>query len=705
LADRSIRNASTRNIDTAHALISRVCVNDCLFCATADKRNSQDFPDPGQVIEFIDSAHFSGIPHMIFSGLGEPTLDPNFETYLRHAGKLGFTSIRLFTNGYNINYDKAIRWKSLGLSEILLSIHGMQDGHDYVTNRSGAFKQAIAALRIFADLKYSISVNTCLTRKNLDEIKALIDFLKGFPIKIHTLSFPEWCGNVVNNLSEMLDYIQVSELSNNLIDGSDTVTCFDNMPYCLIQIETIERKGIPEAAYLDGSGENIIDPASRKLFHDHCRLKNCPYLNRCSGFEPEYIRIRGWGDIPGKIEHFFSDNGRRMRNAIITNSGNNRSSVKIKLKKKTPSYFHKEMLTVIIRPTNRCNADCAYCSSFNPQKSNGLMDFDTFGQISKKLHDYIGKTGINNVSFLWHGGEPLLAGKDFYSRVWEDISGWREMQVRHLIQTNLLLADKEWFSLFKRFEVGIGTSADPVENIRIFNDGREQYGVWIDKLISAGQSGLDVGLVFTVTAAHLGKVRLLHNFFKNIQMLGRRSIGVKVNPLYFAGKMTAGMADHLALSPDDYGKFLGQLWDIWEADRRPYPLSPFKEWLEPGRLSCEFSGRCHENFLAIDYNGRVFNCARFADSDITFGNILTDDIDGILQHESRLKLYDRQPKLHQKECADCTTWSFCHGGCPYFSRIYKGDVDNATPFCSSYKYLMETGAICNAAPKEIRIEP
>lgn len=697
MADKVAKISKIEKVDTAHVLISRTCVNDCLFCATAVKRQKKQFPDKRDILQFIDKSYAQGIAHLIFSGLGEPTLDPNFETYLERAGKCGFATVRLFTNGHNISDEKASRWKALGLTDVLLSIHGMKTGHDYLVRRSGAFDQAIAALKIFTELNYTVSVNTCLALKNTAEIKPLIAFLKPIPIKIHTLAFPEWCGNVLNNSDEMIDYLQAADIADILPEADDDRTCFDNLPYCLVQKRTIEQRGRRSAAYLDGGGENIVRPISRKQFHHKCREFPCRFLSRCSGFEPEYIKIRGWGNIPDRIKTFLSSQNHKYPTEIKERDTSRAHVAQSLSGSAAPDYYHKDQLTIIIRPTNNCNADCVYCSSYNPRKANGQMAIEMLDEIFHKIHSYIEKTAIENLCLLWHGGEPLLAGKEFYASAWEIPQEWDNVKVKHLIQTNLLLVDQDWLSLFKKYDVGIGTSADPIENIRVYKNGQEQYNDWIDKLLMVSRNGMNVGIVFTATAVHLKQIERLHYFFKNIQLLAGKSIGFKVNPLYAAGKMMADPISNLSLSPQAYGEFLAGLWDLWERDRRPYPLSPFREWLEPGKLSCEFSGKCQENFLAIDQEGNVFNCARFADSNISFGNLLNDDMEDILQHKARLELVKRQTRLQTSDCAGCGIWSICHGGCPYFAEIYEGAIGGRTAFCDSYKYLFKTKPILDSA--------
>jgi len=265
-------------IDSAHALISRRCVNNCLFCATADKRTNREFPARDDIKRFIRKSHQTAVANMIFSGLGEPTLDPSFEDYLEVAGGLGFDTIRVFTNGYALTVEKASRWKKLGLTDVLLSIHGMESGHDASVRRSGAFNDVIRALQIYSQLDFIISINSCLTRKNLKEIRALVDFISTYPVRIHTLTFPEWSGNALKFHEDLVGYEELSAQALSLIPSGDNRTFFDNVPYCLVEMKTVELRGKGTVAYLDGKGESALRPNDSKLFHRYCHNGNCKFM-------------------------------------------------------------------------------------------------------------------------------------------------------------------------------------------------------------------------------------------------------------------------------------------------------------------------------------------------------------------------------------------------------------------------------------------
>ena len=78
-------------------------------------------------------------------------------------------------------------------------------------------------------------------------------------------------------------------------------------------------------------------------------------------------------------------------------------------------------LTVIVKPTHNCNLRCKYC--YVPDSAEqGLMDDITLANTIEKTVKYVGKVdGPDNKNprthFIWHGGEPLLMGINFFQKI------------------------------------------------------------------------------------------------------------------------------------------------------------------------------------------------------------------------------------------------------------------------------------------------
>ena len=65
---------------------------------------------------------------------------------------------------------------------------------------------------------------------------------------------------------------------------------------------------------------------------------------------------------------------------------------------------------VMIIPTLGCPSNCAYC--WGSEENAELMDIDVINQIVKWLANFRDEP----VHFTFHGGEPLLAGYEFYEK-------------------------------------------------------------------------------------------------------------------------------------------------------------------------------------------------------------------------------------------------------------------------------------------------
>ncbi|MDM7912935.1 MAG: radical SAM protein, partial [Methanotrichaceae archaeon] len=72
--------------------------------------------------------------------------------------------------------------------------------------------------------------------------------------------------------------------------------------------------------------------------------------------------------------------------------------------------LQKKPFHVMIIPTLGCPSKCAYC--WSSEEGSPIMGIDTIEEIIEWL-----KTFRNDpVTFTFHGGEPLLAGADFYRK-------------------------------------------------------------------------------------------------------------------------------------------------------------------------------------------------------------------------------------------------------------------------------------------------
>ncbi len=125
---------------------------------------------------------------------------------------------------------------------------------------------------------------------------------------------------------------------------------------------------------------------------------------------------------------------------------------------------------LVIQPTALCNLDCSYC--YVPDRQNSArLPFDLLEKLLLAVRSSSLARDQRELKILWHAGEPLAAGIDYFRQAFE-LTGrllgdrWR---VRHSIQTNGTLITDAWCDLFQAHNVLLGVSLDGPEAVHDAN--------------------------------------------------------------------------------------------------------------------------------------------------------------------------------------------------------------------------------------------
>lgn len=123
----------------------------------------------------------------------------------------------------------------------------------------------------------------------------------------------------------------------------------------------------------------------------------------------------------------------------------------------------KKIITIIFLTSSECNLECRYC--YVSASRRNIKRFDA-ANIGAMIHNC--SVGFDSVEVCWHGGEPLLLGKDFYSEVvkaQKEEAEKRNVAFRNNIQSNGILLDNAWLDFLEESNFHIGLSLDAPPNI------------------------------------------------------------------------------------------------------------------------------------------------------------------------------------------------------------------------------------------------
>lgn len=345
--------------------------------------------------------------------------------------------------------------------------------------------------------------------------------------------------------------------------------------------------------------------------------------------------------------------------------------------------------TIIVEPVGgSCNLNCEYCYHSNTRNYNRLEIMED--EILEKVIQNASILNKNRVKFLWHGGEPLLAGMDFYKKVLKFQNSHRaspDQKFANHVQTNATLIDENWTNFIKENNLKISTSIDGPAQLHdqcrhdVYGNGSfDKTMRGIDLLRKAG---LTVGIIVTINKYNVHYPELIYQTLLNL--------GIKdfeINPV----SDVAGVSSLTPKSSDTI-KFLKKVFDLWfNADDPSVYIRIFHNairlFINAPTNDCSFSyNRCRE-YMAIDEKGEIYSCGRFLKEEKAhLGSCSNSSFTKILESNRARQVYDQVAKI-KKECFSCRWLDACGGGCAY-QRWTNGGFGSSFPQCEIRKALFK----------------
>lgn len=377
-------------------------------------------------------------------------------------------------------------------------------------------------------------------------------------------------------------------------------------------------------------------------------------------------------------------------------------------------------ITILIKPASSlCNMRCAYCfyadvASLREVRSYGVMSNETAHLLIDNVCANLSRD--DEATFVFQGGEPTLAGFDFF----RDFVSYAEKKfssrkVHFSLQTNGILIDEAWCEFLhdKNFLVGLSLDAE-----QIFHDanrvdakgcGTFERVIQTKKLFEKFHVEYNVLRVLTKQLAENPKRVwnfLVHNNIKFVQFvpclaeLGDDAATAETSRIAEASPLAknthsakaAHSADTFALSPRGFAKFYNALFPLWKERFEKGKYISVKFFDDIFNLlvrrvvsACGFTGECHPQ-IVVEAAGSVFPCDFYVLDKWKCGNITRNTLDNLATCNVAKKFSARE-RTSGKVCEKCGYRNFCGGGCPRMRNAMY--LDAAEKFCG-YKNFLDT---------------
>jgi len=345
-----------------------------------------------------------------------------------------------------------------------------------------------------------------------------------------------------------------------------------------------------------------------------------------------------------------------------------------------------EYLTIIAKVTNTCNLDCEYCYDrpFREKLGhNGIIKMEKLIHLLDMATKY-----SKRLTVIFHGGEPTLAGLDFYKQfINEVLPRYPYCEISLNIQTNGTLLNKSWFEMFDGYNkthegaFQIGTSFNALaEQLRFKSKNPEDSlsKKVIGNMILAKEYGynLGIGAIDVVTKPAHPHMIEMYEFYKS------KGLAASFNLVNESGSAIG--KDLIFRTKEEQKQYLldtEKYFTYWlnDPDDEVYLdryASEFMEILLSKGTVCEYGSDCVGNWIGINSNGDLYPCDRALSNKYRMGNVMEfKSIEEVFNSKGFKTIRAERDLKFNHYCGDCKFFSYCHLNCPMKDIDLYGSAD------------------------------
>ncbi|MEN6609836.1 MAG: TIGR04083 family peptide-modifying radical SAM enzyme [Methanoregulaceae archaeon] len=341
----------------------------------------------------------------------------------------------------------------------------------------------------------------------------------------------------------------------------------------------------------------------------------------------------------------------------------------------------KNPFHVMIIPTLGCPYKCSYC--WSSEEGSPIMS----PEIVEETVAWLKNFPENRVTITFHGGEPLLAGPEYYRKALPLLTeGLASMNPEFAMQTNLWRMTPELGQILAGYHIPIGSSIDGPQELTDSQRGNGYYEKTMRGYAIAKEQGLSVRFICTFTSHSVKYREEIFNFFLE------QGFTMKLHPAL--PSLRSENPGRWALPPHEYGELLVFLLDKYLENLGKIEVMNINDLFR-----CVFTGRgsvctyadCMGSTFAIGPDGSIYPCYRFVGMpEYVMGNVRDHPTKEELAASPSGRLMQEYKEYVDRACGECRHIRYCRGGCPYNAIApHNGKIEGVDPHCTAYKRIFD----------------
>jgi uncharacterized protein len=341
----------------------------------------------------------------------------------------------------------------------------------------------------------------------------------------------------------------------------------------------------------------------------------------------------------------------------------------------------KNAFHVMLIPTLGCPARCSYC--WSSEEGSPVMKIEIIKEVVKWLKNF----RTDRATFTFHGGEPLLAGVDFYREALPLLSeGLQELKPEFALQSNLWKMTPELADVLAEYNVPVGSSIDGPQEICDLQRGAGYFEKTMRGYEIAQAHGVSVRFICTFTSRSVKSKEAIFEFFL------KNRFTLKLHPAL--PSLRNKNPEPWTLSPQEYGELLMYLLEESLEHVHEIDIMNINDlfrcvFTRRGNV-CTFAN-CMGNTFAVGPDGLIYPCYRFVGMpEYVMGSVYDHPSPEALANSYSGKLMQQYKEYVDTACGGCRHIKYCRGGCPYNAIAPgEGKIQGVDPYCVAYKRVFD----------------
>ncbi|KLU99588.1 sulfatase [Photobacterium aphoticum] len=381
----------------------------------------------------------------------------------------------------------------------------------------------------------------------------------------------------------------------------------------------------------------------------------------------------------------------------------------------------KARFHMMAKPTSyRCNLKCEYCfylekealldgktsspcGQSQPTTVKPQQDVMSDSVLKRYVRDYIASQPSDSIDFSWQGGEPTLAGLDFYRRVVKYQRQYAAGKaITNSFQTNAVAINRQWAQFFAEHQFLIGVSVDGTPEVhdkyRISVNGKptfERVKRTIDLLL---EFQVEFNVLTVINDQNWNKGKETYQFLKSLGAKHMQFIPIvevqgsaQQSTDHYAPNREAVLT-HFSVPAHGYGEFMTQVFEEWLKEDVGHVYvrmfdSVLATWLGYPASVCVQSKNCGQA-MVIEANGDVYSCDHYVYPANRLGNIAQTTLSKLATSKQQQRFGQAKSLRLTDQCQSCEVHGLCYGGCPKHRIVTQaGQKHKHNYLCESYQRI------------------